>query len=62
MTQLVLPGMVKRKRGLIINVSSGIAKLPAATLATYGASKAFVDYFSQAISYEYENEGITIQV
>jgi len=62
MTQIVLPGMVQRKRGLIVNVSSGIAMLPAATLATYGASKAFADYFSKALSYEYEDKGITIQV
>ena len=62
MTQIVLPGMVRRRRGLIVNVSSAIAKLPAATLASYGASKSFVDYFSTALSYEYEDKGITIQV
>ena len=62
MIECVLPGMVERKRGLIINVSALIARVPVATFACYGASKCFIDYFSQALSYEYEDKGITIQV
>ena len=62
MTQFILPGMSERKRGLIINLSSSATVTPMATLALYGASKAFADYFSTALSYEYENRGITIQV
>ena len=60
MTEIVLPGMVERRRGLVINVSSQIAIRPA--LSIYGSTKAFMDYFSQALSYEYENKGIVIQV
>ena len=62
MTQLILPQMVERKRGLIINVSTGISRIPIATFNIYGASKAFIDYFTQALSYEYEDKGITVQV
>ncbi|CAK8690237.1 unnamed protein product [Clavelina lepadiformis] len=61
MTQIVLPGMVERKRGLIINVSSLAAVKPVKYISLYGATKAFVNHFSQALSYEYESKGITIQ-
>ena len=60
MHEIVLPGMVKRKRGLILNISSTTALQP--MFCVYGATKAFVDYFSEAVSYEYEDKGITIQV
>ena len=60
MTEIVLPGMVERGRGLIVNMSSSVAGRPMFTM--YGAAKAFVDYFSQSLSYEYEDKGITIQV
>ena len=60
MHQVVLPGMVKRKRGLIVNISSTTALKP--MFPIYGGSKVFIDYFSQALSYEYEDKGITIQV
>nr|CAB3254201.1 estradiol 17-beta-dehydrogenase 12-like [Phallusia mammillata] len=58
MTQLILPEMVKKQRGLIINVSSGGCVAPLPSLAVYGATKSFVDYFSRCISHEYEVEGI----
>ena len=60
MTEIVLPGMVKRRRGLIINMSSSVAGRHMFTV--YGATKAFADYFSQALSYEYEDKGVTVQV
>ncbi|XP_076800020.1 very-long-chain 3-oxoacyl-CoA reductase-like [Clavelina lepadiformis] len=61
MTQVVLPGMVKRKRGLVLNLSSFAAVKPVKNYAMYSATKTFVDYFAQALSYEYESKGITIQ-
>ncbi|XP_076800014.1 very-long-chain 3-oxoacyl-CoA reductase-like [Clavelina lepadiformis] len=61
MTQVVLPGMVKRKRGLVLNLSSLMAVKPVKKYAMYSATKKFVDYFAQALSYEYESKGITIQ-
>ena len=60
MHQIVLPGMVGRKRGLILNISSTTSLQP--MFAIYGATKAFVNYFSEALSYEYERKGVTIQV
>ena len=48
----VLPGMLDRGRGGILNVASTIAFQPAPYQATYGASKAFVLSFSQALRAE----------
>jgi 17beta-estradiol 17-dehydrogenase / very-long-chain 3-oxoacyl-CoA reductase len=61
MIQLILPKMVARNRGLIINVSSISAIWPLPLLAVYSASKIYVDYLSRALSIEYASKGITIQ-
>ena len=49
LTRLVLPGMKQRGRGHVVNVSSvaGSYHYPAANV--YGATKAFVTYFSLAL-------------
>ncbi|BES92118.1 short chain dehydrogenase [Nesidiocoris tenuis] len=57
----VLPGMVARGRGWIINMSSGLADIPAPLLALYGASKAFVSKFSYDLSVEYGPKNIRVQ-
>lgn len=54
-------GMVKRKRGIILNVSSASALKPTPMLTLYSASKDFVNHFSKAIAYEYEDKGVKIQ-
>lgn len=53
MTRLVLPGMVERKRGAILNLSSSAGVTPSPLLSLYGATKAFVDKFSQELHAEY---------
>uniref|UniRef100_A0A2D4EUB7 Very-long-chain 3-oxoacyl-CoA reductase n=1 Tax=Micrurus corallinus TaxID=54390 RepID=A0A2D4EUB7_MICCO len=61
MTQLVLPRMVERSKGIIINITSlsAIQVTPFVTL--YSASKSFEDFFSQALSLEYKEKGVIIQ-
>lgn len=61
MCSLILPQMVERKRGLILNLSSTAALLPTPCMVVYAATKAFVHKFSQDLSMEYENKGIVIQ-
>ncbi|GBP31326.1 Very-long-chain 3-oxoacyl-CoA reductase [Eumeta japonica] len=61
MNNLVLPGMVKRKRGVVINLGSASALVPSPLLAVYGASKAFVDKFSRSLHIEYTRRGIVVQ-
>ncbi|XP_021922530.1 inactive hydroxysteroid dehydrogenase-like protein 1 isoform X2 [Zootermopsis nevadensis] len=61
MTRLIVPQMQKRKRGAIVNVSSGSELQPLPLMTVYAASKVFVKSFSEALRYEYERDGITIQ-
>lgn len=64
MTYTVLPGMVQRGRGAIVNMSSGSATFfrAAPLLSLYAASKAFVDKFSAGLAEEYRSKGIDVQV
>jgi uncharacterized protein len=48
--------------GQIINVSSLGAFLPGKNLTTYGATKAFLNHFSQSLQTELEGSGIYVQV
>ena len=55
-----LPGMVARGSGAIINVASTGAFQPMPKSATYGATKAFVLSFSEAIHSELGGTGVTV--
>ncbi|XP_040907725.1 hydroxysteroid (20-beta) dehydrogenase 2 [Toxotes jaculatrix] len=61
MTRLVLPGMIERGTGLIINISSEVGVRPQPLLSLYSATKIFVTYFSQCLHAEYKSKGITVQ-
>ncbi|XP_076347340.1 inactive hydroxysteroid dehydrogenase-like protein 1 [Tachypleus tridentatus] len=61
MTYIVLPRMVQRKKGLIINLSSISSFYPLPFLTVYSASKAYVDWLSRCLDYEYKSKGIVFQ-
>ncbi|RAJ29267.1 SDR family NAD(P)-dependent oxidoreductase [Pedobacter cryoconitis] len=52
LTHLFLPQMQQRKSGTILNVGSMASFLPVPYMATYAASKAFIRFFTQAITEE----------
>jgi short-subunit dehydrogenase len=60
LTHAALPGMVERNRGAIINVSSISGFQPTPGTATYGATKAFVTSFSEAIHEELRGTNVTV--
>lgn len=60
LTHAVLPGMLARGRGGILNVASIIAFPPGTYQATYAASKAFVLSLSQALWAETRGSGVTV--
>ena len=51
MTKMVLPGMLRKKRGAIINMSSVVAMGPQPFMTMYSATKAYVDFFSRGTVY-----------
>ncbi|KAL1824665.1 hypothetical protein ACET3Z_011443 [Daucus carota] len=61
-TRAVLPGMLKRKRGAIVNIGSGGSTVPSYPLYTiYGAAKGYIDQFSKNLYVEYKKSGIDVQ-
>lgn len=56
-----IPFMRERGGGHIINVSSVGAFLPGRGLAVYGATKAFLNYYSQVLQAELADTGIEVQ-
>ncbi len=53
--------MVKRGRGAIINVSSIAAFQPVPYMGVYGATKAFILSFTEAIAHELRGTGVSLQ-
>jgi uncharacterized protein len=60
LTRALLPAMIQRKRGAILNISSTAGFLPIRKLAVYAASKAYVTSFSEGIRGEVRKAGITV--
>jgi uncharacterized protein len=60
LTHRFLPAMLARRSGAIINVASTAAFQPVPYMAVYGASKAFVLSFSEALWAEYRSKGIRV--
>ena len=60
LTHRYLHGMRQRKSGTIINVSSAAGFQPIPFMATYAATKAFVNSFSEAIAEENRPYGIQV--
>lgn len=60
LTRICLPSMVARRHGIVINVASTAAFQPVPWMATYGATKAFVLSFSEALAEELRGTGVTI--
>jgi len=62
LTRAFLPAMVARRRGRILNVGSTAGFPPGPFMAVYYASKAFVNSFTEALSYELRGTGVTATV
>ena len=56
MTKMILPGMLRKKKGAIINISSVAAMGPQPFATIYSATKAYVDFFSRGTVYILEPE------
>ncbi len=56
-----LPGMLARRKGAIVNVSSTSAFIPLGGNATYGATKAYLNAFTETLANELKGSGIKVQ-
>jgi short-subunit dehydrogenase len=59
LTWLVLPGMLERRRGHVVNLASLAGKIPAVFLATYAATKHGVVGFTHSLRAEYAAEPVS---
>jgi short-subunit dehydrogenase len=62
LTRLFLPGMIARGRGRILNVGSTAGFQAGPYMATYYATKAYVNHFSEALAHEVAGTGVTVTV
>lgn len=60
LTRALLPDMIRRGRGHILNVASTAAFQPGPFMAVYYASKAYVLSFSEALSEETRGTGVSV--
>jgi len=60
LTHALLPGMVRRRQGKVLNVASTAAFQPGPGMAVYFASKAYVLSYSEALHHELQPKGITV--
>lgn len=60
LTRAFLPDMIRRGDGAVVNLSSTAAFQPVPYMATYGASKAFMLSFSEALWAECQGTGVRV--
>jgi len=62
MQHVVLPGMIQRRQGRIVNVSSDAGRVGSSGEAIYAACKAGLIGFSKTLAREHARHGITVNV
>lgn len=60
LSSMFIPPMVERSSGAVLNVASTAGMQPMPFSAGYGAAKAYVLSFSEALHYELSGEGVTV--
>lgn len=61
-TLLVVPGMVQRRHGVVVNVSSDSGRAAGPNEPAYGASKAALSAFTESMSMRLEGTGVRLHV
>ncbi|MGE3780952.1 MAG: SDR family NAD(P)-dependent oxidoreductase [Pirellulaceae bacterium] len=60
LTYRLLPGMIARRHGAVINVASVAAFQPVAYMGVYSATKSYVLHFTEALWAETRDKGVTV--
>ena len=58
--KLILPGMVTRRDGVVVNIVSGAAERPRPNRAMYGSQKAATEHMTLAVAQEVAGYGIRV--
>jgi len=61
-TLAVIPGMIERGWGVVVNVSSDTARAPEPRQGAYAASKAAISAFSESVAHEVAARGVHVHV
>ena len=61
-TLAVIPGMIERGWGAVVNVSSDAARAPEPKQGAYSASKAAISAFSESVAHEVATKGVHVHV
>lgn len=56
MTHMILLAMLKRNKGVIMNLGSEAGEFPTPLLSEYAATKAFIKLFTKSVAYEYRDK------
>lgn len=59
-TRMILPGMLERRRGLVMNISSVLSAGPSPYVCLYGPTKTLVSIFSRQLEIEYSSHPVDI--
>jgi len=62
LTRLLLPRMLEKKTGLVLNIGSFSGETPIPLLQTYSASKAFLKTWSLSLTAEVREKGVEVQL
>lgn len=60
LTRALLPAMIASGRGALVNIASTAAYQPTPSMAVYGAGKAFVLHFTEALAHETRRSGLRV--
>ncbi|KRX40456.1 Very-long-chain 3-oxooacyl-coA reductase, partial [Trichinella murrelli] len=60
-TQSVLPNMLEKRKGAIVNIGSASGLFPTAFMSVYSASKAYVKFLTRNLIEEYRDSGLIFQ-
>lgn len=58
----ILPHFRQRRKGTIVNISSGVGKVPLPMQSLYGATKFAIEGFSESLSYELASLNILVKI
>lgn len=61
-TLAVVPGMVRRGHGIVVNTSSDSARAPVAGISAYAGSKGAVSAFTESVGHEVRHRGVRVHV